>query len=692
MKLFVDTETRSPIPISAGAWKYHEASEVLLVPYAIDDGPVRVWEPVGGTDAPLDFLDAIYNSDCEIVVHNIGFDWPALHRLQHVRLAQPALERWHCTMAQAYLHGLPGSLDHLCELYKLTDKAKLKTGKDLVKLFCLPGRFRNRQWADWESHPEQWEAFKAYAMQDVEATRELYKRLPKWNLTRLERRRFLADFRIQMRGVPVDVELAQSVVEAVEAEKQVLARQTSEMTQGKVLAATQRDKLLDYVTQELGLDIPDLRASTLEQLVNDQDVPNSVRELLRIRLDASTNSVAKYKTLLKSVGVDGRLRGIEQYRGASRTGRQAHRMFQPGNLPRPQIKKAEIPLAIELFKAGKPDLIPSVMPAAASCIRGCIVPSEGNVLCVGDWANIEGRLAAWIAGEEWKVEAYRAYDRGEGPDLYKLAFSQAFAIPLDQVDDWGRQVGKVMELFLQYGGGVGAFVTGAATYGIDLADMAARASPFIPEDVREEAERMHAWWTGQMKKSDYGLAPSTFMACDALKRMWRRKHPKIVQRWSDLESWCMEAVVSRASTGTVSTVKNWVRLKLPSGRFLSYPAMRLGKDKREEGEEVEAKYSLIFDGVNSRTRAWGPIYTHGGTLFENEIQAAAADVLHDCRVRMEMNDERFAIVMDVHDEIVAEGEPSQEDAFQSLMECVPAWASGMPLAAGVFSTDRYRKG
>lgn len=690
MTLYLDTETYNEVGINAGAWRYHETSEVIVVTYAIDDGPVQGWLPQKER-APRRFTWAWQTHD--IVVHNIGFDYPAMQR---VMTSMPPLEQWYCTMAQAYLHGLPGSLGLLCDLYKLDqDTAKMKEGKDLVRLFCTPHKNAKIQRATQQTHPQEWERFIQYAKQDVAAMRELHKRMPKWNLTPTEREFFLADFDVNMRGVNVDVELAQRVVETVEAEKESLAAATQAMTEGAVGAATQRDKLLQYIAASYGIELPDMRAATLEALVASEDTPSTLRALLQVRLDSSTSSVAKYKTLLRCVSSDGRLRGLEQYRGAARTGRQAHRAFQPGNLPRPQVPKKEIPFGIEAFKSGAADiLVPNVMAMAASCIRGCIIPSGGKHLLVGDWANIEGRVAAWRAGEEWKIKAFQAYDAGEGPDLYVLAFAKAFGFPIEEVDDWGRSVGKVMELFLQYGGGVGAFVTGATTYRIDLGDMASRALPLIPEDVLEEAERMYEWWTVQMKKSDYGLDRTTFVVCDALKRLWRRRHPMIVSRWSKLEEGFIASIVGGEMPSYISRKSNWTRLQLPSGRYLSYPNMRLGRDTRDgktdeaKADDAEVKYSLVFDGVNGKTKKWGKIYTHGGVLFENETQATAADILNLAKSRA--NRHNFYPVMDVHDEIVLDTDRDEEQ-LKELMETGATWLDGLPLRAEVFKADRYRK-
>ncbi|EMS7588382.1 DNA polymerase, partial [Salmonella enterica subsp. enterica serovar Newport] len=203
-------------------------------------------------------------------------------------------------------------------------------------------------------------------------------------------------------------------------------------------------------------------------------------ELLAIRLQASTTSTSKYKSLMKGVSSDGRLRGTLQFCGASRTGRWAGRLFQPQNLPRPSLEQEQIDEGIEALKAGCADLLfDNIMELTSSALRGCIMAPEGKKLVVSDLSNIEGRKLAWLAGEQWKLDAFREYDEGTGPDLYKLAYARAFNISPDNVDKYQRQIGKVMELGLGFGGGVAAFLTFALVYGLDLDELANAALPNI---------------------------------------------------------------------------------------------------------------------------------------------------------------------------------------------------------------------
>lgn len=682
--LWGDLETYCEIPINNGTHAYAEGVEVMLFAWAIGDEPVSVWDLTAGEPIPGPLFKAITDPDTLLYFHNSHFDRTVLrHTLP--RLAPP-VERWRDTMVQALAHSLPGALAALCEVLGVPqDKAKDKEGKSLIQLFCKP-RPKNSKLrrATSQTHPVEWQRFVAYAGLDIEAMREVYKRLPKWNYQGTELALWHCDQRINDRGVCMDVQLAQAAIEAVDLEQKRLAKRTQVMTDGEVQAATQRDAMIKHIVESYGVELPDMQRSTLERRIADPDLPSPVKELLAIRLQASTTSTSKYKSLMKGISSDGRLRGTLQFCGASRTGRWAGRLFQPQNLPRPTLEQERIDEGIEALKSGCADLLfDNVMELTSSALRGCIMAPAGKKLVVSDLSNIEGRKLAWLAGEQWKLAAFRQYDEGTGPDLYKLAYAKAFNITPEDVTKYQRQIGKVMELGLGFGGGVAAFLTFALVYGLDLEELATAAMPNIPRDVQREAK---SWYDESVKrKATYGLSERVFIACDSLKRLWRRAHPETCDFWYQLERTVRAAIATPAKTLYCGYLKvrrdgAWLRIQLPSGRALCYPSPSIEKG------------NITYMGVNSYSRKWQRLKTYGGKLVENVTQAAARDVLAGNMPLIE--DAGYSIVLTVHDEVICEA-PDTDDytdaALSSLLSTNPEWAPDIPLNAGGFEAYHYRK-
>lgn len=707
--LFLDLETYSEVPIKNGTYVYAEAAEVMLVAFAVDDGPVEVIDFTHNAKATAAevmaladkkgrlFADCMYY-DTTIAIHNSMFDRTVL---RHALGVEIPVERVHDTMVRALAHGLPGSLGTLCEIMGVpVDKAKDKRGRELVNLFCKP-RPKNQKLrrATRETHPVEWRQFVEYARLDVEAMRAVYHKLPSWNYRNGELELWRLDQRINDRGVCVDTELARAAITAVERAQSSLATRTSTATLGLVSSANKRDQLLRFILGAYGVELPDLQADTLERRMSDPDLPIELRNLLGIRLQASTTSTSKYKSLINAVSPDNRLRGTLQFCGASRTGRWSGRTFQPQNLPRPNLKQKVIDDGIEALKAGCADLLyDNVMELTSNAIRGCIVAPAGRKLVVSDLSNIEGRTAAWLAGEEWKLEAFRNYDAGEGTDLYRLAYAKAFNIDPSEVDGGEekgpqRQIGKVMELMLQYEGGVGAFITGAATYGIDLDEMAEAAWDVIPADTLAEAEGAWKWAT--KRKQTFGLEAKTYVVCDALKRLWREAHPEINSYWPELS---VAYVYALSNPGVDCTCRKltfrrdgaWLRIILPSGRSLCYASPRC-----EDGK-------ISYMGMDNYSRKWRRITTYGGKLFENICQAVARDVMAANMPKIE--EAGYEIVLSVHDELITEAPmtyytdptlppyPSHTSRILSkLLATNPKWAPDLPLAAGGFENYRYKK-
>jgi len=688
--IFVDLETYCETPIGDGAHKYAQAAEVMLFQYAIDDGPVRVLD-LTDCDGPWSWPQELHDlrkiPNATWVAHNAGFDRVVLDAQGYV----VPLEQWRCTMALAYEHALPGSLDALCDVLRVArDKAKVKIDRDLMRLFCqpLPRNQKLRRATKW-THPDKWAQFVDYAEHDVHALREVWRKLPRWNH---DPARWHLDQRINDRGFAVDLDLVEGVIAAVDVEQHRLAEATLEHT-GGAATATERDKLLAHILAEYGVGLPDMRGSTLERRVNDPDLPIELRELLALRLEAATASTSKYKRLRDS-HIGGRVKGTLQYAGAARTRRWAGRRFQPQNLPRPSLKLPAIELAIRAFKSGTADLLlPSVMQAASSCARGTIVAPPGRKLTVADLANIEGRVLAWLAGEQWKIDAFAAFDRGEGWDLYALAYAKACGVAPESVmldhEQGGvqRQIGKVLELAMGYEGGVGAFVTFALVYGIDLDMLPGKVLPNAPADVVLEAERFWDWCV-EKGRPTFGLPRETFIACDVLKRLWRAAHPNVVKMWAELKNAFMAQVNSPMTDGIpvgrflkVERRGTWITILMPGGKRMCYPAA-----------DVDDKGRCLYKGTNQYTHRWGTVYTYGGKITENIVQSVSCDVLAHGIVLAELAG--FETVLTVHDESIAEAPDTPEfsaEGLSRMMATVPAWAPGLPLAAKGFEAYRYRK-
>jgi DNA polymerase len=652
-----DTETFCETPLAHGLHRYAEKVEITVLAWAVDDGPVGVIDCTqpGWEDRVKVALAAADAAD-EQVWQNSAFDRTVM---RHAWGYEMPVEKVVDTMVQALAHGLPGSLDKLCSVLGVpTDLAKDKAGKQLVQLFCKPRPANQKvRRATRETHPVEWQRFLDYAGSDILSMREVRKRLPKWNYPGNQRERdlWVLDQKINDRGVAVDLALAEAAVRATDLAKKGLKAKTQELTgfdpeTGQGLeSTTQRDAFLKYLLGEFGVDLPDMQKGTLERRLADENLPEPVKDLLRIRLMATVSSTAKYKTLLRGTSSDGRLRGTLQFCGAARTGRWAGRLFQPQNLMRPTLKQQAILDAIEVFLADCADLVyDNVMNTAANCTRGALTVGPGKKMVSSDLANIEGRFLAWLAGEEWKLQAFRAFDAGTGPDLYYVGASEVLNIPIDQVTADQRQAqGKVPELACGYQGAVGAFQAMARIYGLEMSD--ARALEIV--------------------------------------KAWRKKNKHIVELWYETERAAIRAAEQpglrvEAAGGKLVFQRDgsWLRMRLPSGRCLCYPGVAV-----EEGK-------LTYMGTNQYSRRWERLHTYGGKLIENATQAGSRDVLGHNMLAVE--DAGYAIVLTCHDELVTE--TPNTGAFTSshlsaLMSVVPPWAPGLPLAASGWEGARYRK-
>lgn len=662
-----------------GSYRYAVGAEVMLAAWAWGDDLPVVWDFTTG-DHEVSELQALIDAADTVVVHNSSFERIVLHE-QGIDLPFAKIED---TAVIALQHGLVKALDKLCPILGVPEsESKIKEGTKLITLFCspCPKNWKLRR-ATAESHPDEWGRFKAYAAMDVVSMREVARRLPRWNCTPTERRYFELDQVINDRGFKVDVELATAARRAFDKLKNALAVRTKEITGGAISSTTEVAKLVEYL-QAQGLTIHDMTKDTVEGLLARDDIRPDLRELLEIRQQASLTTPAKFGSLLKAMSADGRLRGTLQYCGAARTGRDAGRIYQPQNQIRTPDWFDELvqELVVIALKEGVEDLLwEDIADRVAFAVRGSMIVEDGCVMLAADLSNIEGRVLAWLAGEDWKVRAFADYDKGEGDEIYKITAGLILGKPAKEVTKDERQkYGKVSELSLGFQGAVGAFRKMGG----------AMAEAMTDDEILE------------------------------IVRPWRARHPRTKGLWYAMDAAARKAVDEPGVAFVVDKLTfdcltddhglTWLRLKLPSGRYLCYLRPDTGfyacavcdgsgvlTDNETcfecGGKGVLGNGEFTYEGVDQKTKQWGARKTYGGSFVENATQAVARDVFFHGLVKAE--EAGYPVILRVHDELVAEVPDDgtlTADGLAACMTILPRWASGLPLAAAGFEALRYRK-
>jgi DNA polymerase len=658
----IDFETRSTCDLKkSGVYRYAEdpTTEIIVMSWRVGDGPVLRWTP--GSEDPLELLAHI-EAGGTVIAHNAGFEraiWNAKTPTHWPRLT---IESQDCTMARGLAVALPGSLDMLAQAMKLPVQ-KDKDGQRLMMQMCKPRRIEDGQPIWWDD-PEKLERLGLYCDRDVETECVADAALPP--LSDVERRVWVLDQTINDRGVMID---RASVERALDVVGEALRRADERMwwlTDGEVRKCSEVAKIVAWLNKR-GIPCESVAKGEIEDIVLMSGLmgDDTAEEVVRLRRAAGKTSTSKFKAMLNSVCADGRVRGTLAYHGAG-TGRWAGRLIQPQNFPRIDAEKelSDILRIVELLALPRGpkeicDLIEMMVGPAmewlSKCLRAMLIAGPGKKFVSGDFSNIEGRVNAWIAGENWKLDAFRAYDAGTGPDLYRLAYARSFGVDIADVSKADRQVGKTMELALGFQGGAGAFITMGANMGVHVADDRAKE----------------------------------------LVRAWRDAHPNITQSWWDLQDAAIEAVGAPGIkvpclNGKVQylAANGFLFCQLPSGRVIAYAHPKLVWTETAAGHQ---RIQIEYWGVDSYTKRWCAQRLYGGVQSNNVVQGTARDLMVEAMFRME--DAGYPLVLTVHDELLSEvaEDFGSADEYQRLMSVLPAWASGLPVATAAWEDTRYVK-
>jgi len=262
-----------------------------------------------------------------------------------------------------------------------------------------------------------------------------------------------------------------------------------------------------------------------------------------------------------------------------------------------------------------------------SPLKKAMLAPEGCIFIDCDSSQIEARTLAWLAGQDDLVEAF---DRGE--DVYKIMASSIYNVPIEEVTDSQRFVGKTTILGAGYGMGPAKFQAQLKTFNVSL-------------DLDE---------------------------CKYIIQVYRQTYPKIPELWQAagraLEALRTQRTSQLGREGVVNV--DMLGIRLPNKMYIRYPNLRT--------IETNGKQELVYDTKKGRTIIPNRIY--GGKCVENVCQALARIVIGE---QMLMVARRYRVVMTVHDAVgcvVPVGEADEARKFvEDCMRIRPKWALGLPL-------------
>ena len=740
-RIAIDLETYSPVDIAkTGVYRYASDPDfkILLFGYSVDGEPVRVVDLALGEQIPPEIIDALLDNSIIKSSFNAMFERVCLSRflwdvgrLERGEYLSPS--GWHCDMVWSGYMGLPMSLKGAGAVLGL-DKQKMEEGKELIKKFCVKG-------VKPEDSPAEWTLFKEYNKRDVEVEMAIADRLKNHPVPDSVWEEYWLDQEINDRGILVDVDMVKKAIALDAQAQEQLSRQIRELTGiANPRSVVQMKKWLS----DNGIEMESLGRKELAKVIN--CLPEPQKSILRLWQQLAMSAVKKYTAMNAAVCPDGRLRGMFKFYGANRTGRFSGSIVQLQNLYRNDL--SDLAHARELVKQGNYEAIEalydSVPEVLAQCVRTAFVPQAGMKFIVADFSAIEARVVAWLAGEQWKVDAFAG-----GKDIYCETASKMFHKPVVKhgVNGELRQLGKVAELaciaidslvltdiglvpiqkvtknmklwdgeeWVSHDGviykGEREVITydGLAATPDHLVYVGENAVPFCTfagnkvigkrpvYDILNAGSKHRFTVSGKLVHNcSYGGSVGALKAFGALENgvkeeelqpivdAWRTANSKIVRFWYDVEraakNVIREKTISKTHGLKFECRGGMMYITLPSGRKLSYVKPRIGQN-RFGGESIE------YMGMDI-TKHWGICESFSGKLVENVTQSVSRDIL--CHAMNKLRS--YSICAHVHDEIITEcPKDTKVNEICKLMATVPDWAEGLPLRADGYECEFYRK-
>lgn len=684
MTVSLDFETRSVLDLpQVGAHRYaeHPTTRVLCMSWSVGVGSTQLWW--AGQPFPLRLAEAILAGGV-VQAWNAAFEriiWPIMVK----RHGAPPVDmsKWRCTMVRALLMGYPGKLEHAGPTLGL-GKCKDAEGHRVMLQVSKPRKIHRPGDSTYEdalvyaalSGGAALPEYEVYYESDVRCVAQWWvdegrlSRLGSYCVTDTDVERAAADVldplperelqgwqldqRMNDRGFQVDMDLVEAARKMVKPAVAVANKKLAALTNGELKSVTKHNEIRAWLNVKLGLEMDSIKKDVLTILLAEMPMDDTVRAVIKLRLAAAKTSVAKLNALVRGTQADGRLRGGLQYAGAGRTNRWAGRRFQPHNIPRPPKWAIQaVPYVQDERIEWLDILFDTPLEVISAILRSCITAGEGNELTVADYNAIEARIVAWLSGAKKMLAAYR-----NGEDPYRIMAAVVFGI-----NDWRtiskesfeRLLGKKIILGCGFGMGHKRFW-----------ESCREGDLFIEKDLAKRSVEAY--------RADNPEVPAA----------WAELQAAAIQAVRDPGLWvpCLEDKIHFYMDGY------YLRMRLPSGRLLSYTAPRLVDTETPWGAP---SVDLVFWGWNGQKNRmeWQKLY--GGRIMENAGQAIARDVMLDAMLRLDA--QGWWLILTVHDEILSDN-PKGTKTLTAMIETMvyeEPWHTGLPLEAEGWQGHNYRK-
>jgi DNA polymerase len=659
--LVMDYETKSKAELKlVGGYEYanHPSTRIMCASWklgTIDElvkKPEQVWSPY--IPSPYGELKrALLDPNITLVAANAFFEQVITRFVLSKIIHEPYLkeipsERWICTASIARALALPGKLEQLMIALNLGIEKDME-GHRLMMKMSKPRKPTKNNSSEWHNKVSDLKRLMEYCKTDVRAEALVLKHCAP--LIPFERKVWELDQRINFRGFRVDRPLVKKSLKLIDEEISKLNEETYIISK-TALATTNKLAALKIYLDSRGVVLPNMQAKTIVDALKAGIDDKVARRLLEIRQAVSKTSTAKFVQFEARTRGDGRCRDNLVYHLAG-PGRWGGAGVQPQNFPRGTIKNTG--QAIDIIKNYDLAMVRacygSPMEVFSSILRGCILPSEGAELYVGDYASIEVRVLFWLANHHVGLKAYY-----EGRDLYREMAAVIFGVKLDDVTSAQREVGKRAILGCGYGMGADKFMETCEKYGM----------------------------------------PVTLELAETAVAAYRKVHAPVVQLWRNYEKAAKLAIRNPSKRYSINKTKWFMRgrflmCELPSGRAIAFadPKIEWKWVKNKKTGFRTKSEGITHWGVNPITRKWAKEHSWGGKLVENVDQGTARDNMAQAMFKIE--DAGYKIVLTVHDEVVSDKKNGDVKEFEKLMASTAPWAKGLPVKVDAKKMRHYEK-